>query len=41
MSDGEPFHEKLIPMQAFGRHFKLGDLYDYRNDRILTGITNS
>ncbi len=30
---------KLIRMPALGRHFKLGDLYDYRTDRNLTGKT--
>ena len=40
MSGGGRFQDKLIPMHAFGRHFKLGDLYDYRSDRIWTGIRN-
>ena len=38
MSDAGPF--QLIPMHAFGRHFKLGDLYDYCNDCIWTGISS-
>lgn len=27
----------MIPMTALGRRFKLGDLYDYRHDRLLFG----
>ena len=39
MSDGGRFiQQDLIHMHAFGRRFKLGDLYDYRSDRIWTGI---
>ena len=31
---------KITKSHALGRPFHLGDLYDYRNDRILTGTTN-
>ena len=27
----------VIVMAALGRRFKLGDLYDYRNDHIVAG----
>ena len=27
----------LIKMAALGRPFQLGNLYDYRNDRIIQG----
>ena len=29
----------MISMTALGRRFKLGDLYDYRHDRMLSSKT--
>ncbi len=29
--------DKHVKMAALGRQFKLGDLYNYRTDHILTG----
>jgi len=29
--------DNFTKMAAMGRRFQIGDLYDYRNDHILTG----
>ncbi len=33
-----PFQQHFLPMVALGRVFRLGDLYNYCNDNILSGI---
>ncbi len=38
MADEKPFQRFLCSMQALGRPFQLGDLYDYRTDRIIKDI---
>ena len=40
MGDESPYEPHIVPMMALGRHFKIGDLYDYCSDRILTGMLN-
>ena len=38
MADELIFQKHFVSMRALGRNFKLGDLYNYRNDQILPGI---
>ena len=38
MGDEKRFQKNFKSMSALGRNFKLGDLYNYRNDLILPGI---
>ncbi len=35
--DQETVGRHLTKMNAIGRRFQLGDLYDYRNDQIIAG----
>ena len=37
MSDGSFFQQHFHSMQALGRKFQLGQLYDFRTDQIITG----
>ena len=37
MADGRVYQQHLKSMHALGRQVQLGDLYDYRNDRIIRG----
>lgn len=37
MTDGRAFQPYFKSMLALGRNFQLGDLYDYRSDRIING----
>ena len=40
MADESAFHPYCNLMPALGRNFQLGDLYDYRTDRIVKGNIN-
>ena len=37
MADLSPFQQHFKSMLALGRHFQIGDLYDYHADRIVLG----
>ena len=37
MGEAIPFQEHFQSMATLGCTFKVGDVYDYRHDRILTG----
>lgn len=37
MSESAAIKQHVTKMAAMGRFFQLGDLYDYKKDRALTG----
>jgi hypothetical protein len=41
MTDSKAIERHLNKMAVLGGRFQLGDLYDYRNDTILSGTKNN
>jgi hypothetical protein len=37
MTDSKPIERHITKMIVLGGRFQLGELYDYRNDNIITG----
>ncbi len=40
MTDSKSIERHVTKMAVLGGQFKLGDLYDYRNDSVLSGTNN-